>query len=78
GGLSITTGRLDGQDGRIGTACAVTLSAGAVDHRGAALAAAQLDLTAQSLDNRGGSIVAPGPAATTVQVADTLDNGDGG
>lgn len=78
GGLSITTGRLDGQDGRIGTAGAVTLSAGAVDHRGASLAAAQLDLTAQSLDNRGGSIVATGTAANTVQVADTLDNGDGG
>jgi len=78
GGLSISTGRLDGQDGHIGTAGAVTLSAGAVDHRGASLAAAQLDLTAQSLDNRGGSIVATGTAANTVQVADTLDNGDGG
>ncbi|HDS0923676.1 TPA: hemagglutinin repeat-containing protein [Stenotrophomonas maltophilia] len=78
GGLSIDTGRLDGQDGRIGTAGTATLNAGVVDHRGAALAAAQLDLTAQSFDNRGGSIVATGTWANTLQVADTLDNGDGG
>ncbi|MFG3450099.1 hemagglutinin repeat-containing protein [Stenotrophomonas sp. NPDC047960] len=78
GGLSIDTGRLDGQGGRIGTAGTATLNAGAVDHRGASLAATQLDLTAQSLDNRGGSIVATGTWANTLQVADTLDNGDGG
>ncbi|MCW6029519.1 hemagglutinin repeat-containing protein [Stenotrophomonas sp. SRS1] len=77
-GLSITTGRLDGQRGRIGTAGALELSAGAVDHRGASVAAEQLDITAQSLDNRGGSIIATGTAANTLQVTDTLDNGDGG
>jgi len=78
GGLSISTGRLDGRDGHIGTGGAVTLSADAIDHRGASLAASQLDLSAQSLDNRGGSIVATGTGANTVQVADMLDNGDGG
>ncbi len=77
-GLSITTGRLDGQRGRIGTAGAMALNAGAVDHRGASLAAEQLDISAQSLDNRGGSIIATGTAANTLQVTDTLDNGDGG
>jgi len=78
GGLSISTGRLDGQDGEIGTAGALTLRAGAVDHRGASLAATQLDLAAGSLDNRGGSIVATGTGANTLQVTGTLDNGDGG
>ena len=78
GGLSISTGRLDGQDGQIGTAGALTLRAGAVDHRGASLAATQLDLSAASLDNRGGSIVATGTGANTLQVTGTLDNGDGG
>ncbi|WP_171966927.1 hemagglutinin repeat-containing protein [Stenotrophomonas bentonitica] len=78
GGLSINTGRLDGQDGQIGTAGTLTLHAGEIDHRGASLAATQLDLTAASLDNRGGSIVATGTGANTLQVTGTLDNGDGG
>lgn len=78
GGLSISTGRLDGQDGEIGTAGALTLRAGAVDHRGASLAATRIDLGAASLDNRGGSVVATGTGANTLQVTGTLDNGDGG
>lgn len=78
GGLSISTGRLDGQDGQIGTAGTLTLQAGAIDHRGASLAATQLDLTAASLDNRGASIVATGTGANTLQVTGKLDNGDGG
>ncbi|WP_172448193.1 hemagglutinin repeat-containing protein, partial [Stenotrophomonas sp. VV52] len=78
GGLTINTGRLDGKDGQIGTAGTLSLHAGAIDHRGASLAATQLDLTAASLDNRGGSIVATGTGANTLQVTGTLDNGDGG
>ncbi|HDS1675611.1 TPA: hemagglutinin repeat-containing protein [Stenotrophomonas maltophilia] len=77
-GLVIDTGRLDGAKGQIATAGALQLTAAEVDHQGASLAAAQLDITATGLDNRGGRIIATGTGGNTLRVQGALDNGNGG
>ncbi len=77
-GLTVSTGQLDGQRGTIATAGALTLTAGAVDHRNATLNASQLTVDAAGFDNRGGTVVATGQQANTIQVQGTLDNGQGG
>ncbi|QNA94403.1 S-layer family protein [Stenotrophomonas maltophilia] len=77
-GLVIATGRLDGAKGQIATAGALQLTAAEVDHQDASLAAAQLDITATGLDNRGGRIIATGTGGNTLRVQGTLDNGNGG
>ncbi|MDT3486392.1 hemagglutinin repeat-containing protein [Stenotrophomonas maltophilia] len=77
-GLVIDSGRLDGAKGQIATAGALQLTAAEVDHQGASLAAAQLDITATGFDNRGGRIIATGTGGNTLRVQGTLDNGNGG
>lgn len=77
-GLVIDSGRLDGAKGQIATAGALQLTAAEVDHQGASLAAAQLDITATGFDNRGGRIIATGTGGNTLRVQGTLDNGSGG
>ena len=77
-GLVIDTGRLDGAKGQIATAGALQLTAAEVDHQDASLVAAQLDITATGLDNRGGRIIATGTGGNTLRVQGTLDNGNGG
>ncbi|WP_294989962.1 hemagglutinin repeat-containing protein [uncultured Stenotrophomonas sp.] len=77
-GLVIDSGRLDGAKGQIATAGALQLTAAEVDHQGASLAAAQLDITASGFDNRGGRIIATGTGGNTLRVQGTLDNGNGG
>src|SRR5690606_54425 len=57
-GLHIATGRLDGNAGSIATAGVLTLSATDIAHREAVISATQVALTADSLDNTGGGIVA--------------------
>ena len=73
-GLTLTTGRLDGNAGTIATAGALTVSATDIAHRDATLSASQVTLMASGLDNSGGQIVATGTAANTLSVAGTLDN----
>ncbi|MCU1064504.1 hemagglutinin repeat-containing protein [Stenotrophomonas maltophilia] len=77
-GLVIDSGRLDGAKGQIATAGALQLTAAEVDHQGASLAAAQLDITATGFDNRGGRIIATGTGGNTLRVQGALDNGNGG
>ena len=77
-GLVIDSGRLDGAKGQIATAGALQLTAAEVDHQGASLAAAQLDISATGFDNRGGRIIATGTGGNTLRVQGTLDNGNGG
>lgn len=77
-GLSLTTGALDGRDGVIVTAGALTLQAGEVDHRGGTVQAVQLAVDAAGVDNRGGQLVATGSGANRITVAQALDNGDDG
>src|SRR5690606_19767260 len=62
-GLHIATGRLDGNAGSIATAGVLTLSATDIAHREAVISATQVALTADSLDNTGGRIVATGAGA---------------
>src|SRR5690606_5969619 len=76
-GLHIATGRLDGNAGSIATAGVLTLSATDIAHREAVISATQVALTADSLDNTGGRIVATGAGANTLDVSATLDNTDG-
>ncbi len=76
-GLALTTGRLDGNQGAIATAGALTLSAADIAHRDATLSAMQVTLSANMLDNTGGEIVAIGTAANTLTVAGTLGNTEG-
>ncbi|WP_052949764.1 hemagglutinin repeat-containing protein [Dyella japonica] len=77
-GLTVTTNALYGAGGKIATAGAVQLTAGAIDHQQATLAATQVTVNAASFDNRGGTITASGDAANTLQVTGMLDNSDGG
>ncbi|MEA5667518.1 filamentous hemagglutinin N-terminal domain-containing protein, partial [Stenotrophomonas sp. MH1] len=77
-GLTLSTGQLDGRRGTIATAGTLALTARAVDHRNATLNASQLTVNAAGFDNRGGTVVATGQQANTIQVQGTLDNGQGG
>ncbi|WCE06374.1 hemagglutinin repeat-containing protein [Pseudoxanthomonas sp. JBR18] len=78
GGLDLRTGDLQGQQGVIATAGALTLRADTVDHRGATLSAERLDIGVSNLDNRGGSLVATGTEASTLLAQQRLDNGNDG
>lgn len=79
GGLTMTTDELSGVGGNIATAGAATLQLGTVDHRNATLSALHITLAAQSVDNRGGKVIATGDNhATQLEVAGTLDNSDDG
>ncbi|WP_201313829.1 hemagglutinin repeat-containing protein [Dyella sp. EPa41] len=77
-GLRVITRALYGAGGKIATAGAVQLTAGAIDHQHATLTATQVNVIAMSLDNRGGTIAASGDDANTLQVTDALDNSNGG
>ncbi|KGG92546.1 hypothetical protein P245_11405, partial [Comamonas thiooxydans] len=78
GGLVVNAGAFSGAGGETATAGAATLRLGESDHRKATLSAAQIDLGAQSFDNRGGKVIATGNQANRIDVAGTLDNGDDG
>lgn len=76
-GLQLTTGMLDGQRGEIATAATLTLRAGTVDHRQAELQAGTLDVQVDTLDNRGGQLLATGSEGNRIGATSALDN-DGG
>lgn len=76
-GLQLTTGTLDGQRGEIATAGTLSLRAGQVDHRQAELQAGMLDVQVDTLDNRGGQLLATGSQANRIEAATALDNSDG-
>jgi filamentous hemagglutinin len=78
GGLTLNTGAWHGAGGSVVTGGAARLTAGTVDHQGATLNATQLTLHAENVDNRGGVITASGTDANVLDIADTLDNGNGG
>ncbi|MGY0619423.1 hemagglutinin repeat-containing protein [Lysobacter sp. A378] len=78
GGLQLTADTFRGSDGVVVTAGAAHVELGQADHRGATLSAAQLTLQAGAFDNAGGQVVATGPAANSVSVQGSFDNGDGG
>ncbi|HEJ1943237.1 TPA: hemagglutinin repeat-containing protein [Pseudomonas aeruginosa] len=77
-GLVVNAGAFSGAGGETATAGAARLRLGDSDHRNATLSARQVDLQAQSFDNRGGMVIATGNEANRLDVSDTLDNGDGG
>jgi filamentous hemagglutinin len=76
-GLRVSTNALYGAGGKIATAGAVMLTAGAADHRNATLSATQVTVNVASFDNRGGTINASGDAANTLTVTGTLENSGG-
>ncbi|MCS3809799.1 hemagglutinin repeat-containing protein [Xanthomonas sp. 4461] len=76
GGLEIAATRLDGSKGTIVTGGALSVAATAIDHRDATIGADSVQLQAQTLDNRGGRIVASGSTASALH-ADTLNNAGG-
>ncbi|HCE6865205.1 TPA: hemagglutinin repeat-containing protein [Pseudomonas aeruginosa] len=78
GGLVVNAGTFSGAGGETATAGAARLRLGDSDHRNATLSARQVDLQAQSFDNRGGKVIATGNQANRLDVSGTLDNGDGG
>ena len=76
-GLQLTTGTLDGQRGEIATAGTLTLRAGKVDHRQAELQAGTFDVLVDTLDNRGGQLLATGSEANRIEATTALDNSGG-
>ncbi|MEQ8068315.1 hemagglutinin repeat-containing protein, partial [Xanthomonas sp. WHRI 10200] len=76
GGLEIAVTRLDGSKGTIVTGGALSVAATAIDHRDAAIGADSVELQAQTLDNRGGRIVASGSTASTLR-ANVVNNAGG-
>ncbi|WP_052689416.1 hemagglutinin repeat-containing protein, partial [Xanthomonas albilineans] len=77
-GLTLTAQDWSGAGGQIATPGALVWRAGTLDHRAATTSASVLDVQADSLDNRGGTLLSTGPQAASVQVRDLLDNGAGG
>ncbi|SBV53194.1 filamentous hemagglutinin [Xanthomonas bromi] len=75
-GLDIVAGRVDGSKGTIASSGALTLTATDVDHREATIGADSVDMQVQTLDNRGGRIVASGRGASSLQ-ANVLNNAGG-
>ncbi|WP_057678727.1 filamentous hemagglutinin N-terminal domain-containing protein, partial [Xanthomonas phaseoli] len=75
-GMDIVAGRVDGSKGTIASSGALSLTATDVDHREATVGADRVDLQVQTLDNRGGRIVASGTGASSVQ-ANVLNNAGG-
>ncbi|WP_343237707.1 filamentous hemagglutinin N-terminal domain-containing protein [Stenotrophomonas sp. ISL-67] len=76
GGLQIDVDRLDGSKGTLVSKGALTLQANTFDHREGTLGADRVDLKTSHLDNRDGTIVASGTAASRIQ-ANQLDNAGG-
>jgi len=76
--LVITARTFSGAGGKTATAGAAHLRLGASDHRNAILQAQQIVLDAQSLDNRGGQVIATGETANRIAVAGVLDNREDG
>ncbi|PPU64425.1 two-partner secretion domain-containing protein, partial [Xanthomonas pisi] len=76
GGLEIAVTRLDGSKGTIVTVGALSVAATTIDHRDAAIGADSVQLQAQTLDNRGGRIVASGSTASALH-ATVLNNAGG-
>ncbi|MFM5342616.1 hemagglutinin repeat-containing protein [Aeromonas veronii] len=77
-GLILRAGELQGSGGHISTPGVATLRLGKTDHRKASLEARSIDLQAESMDNKGGTIRASGNALSTLAVSHGLDNSDGG
>ncbi|WP_242628962.1 hemagglutinin repeat-containing protein [Xanthomonas oryzae] len=75
-GMDIVAGRVDGSKGTIASSGALSLTATDVDHREATIGADRVDVQVQTLDNRGGRIVASGNGASSVQ-ASALNNAGG-
>ncbi|MGS0597464.1 hemagglutinin repeat-containing protein [Xanthomonas oryzae pv. oryzicola] len=75
-GMDIVAGRVDGSKGTIASSGALSLTATDVDHREATIGADRVDVQVQTLDNRGGRIVASGTGASSVQ-ASALNNAGG-
>nr|WP_053507135.1 filamentous hemagglutinin N-terminal domain-containing protein [Xanthomonas oryzae] len=75
-GMDIVAGRVDGSKGTIASSGALSLTATDVDHREATIGADRVDVQVQTLDNRGGRIVASGTGASSVQ-ANALNNAGG-
>lgn len=74
-GLALNVQSWRGAMGTVVTAGDAAVHAGNIDHRGATLTAAQIRLTADSLDNQGGMIAASGAQANSLTVNGLLDNG---
>ncbi|MBA5688164.1 hemagglutinin repeat-containing protein [Rugamonas apoptosis] len=77
GALAMTVATLSGQRGHIAGNGSMTITAGAIDQRGATLAARAIAITAASLDNSGGAISQTGTGLATVQTTRSLDNSAG-
>lgn len=77
-GFVVNAGAFSGAGGGMATIGLATLRLGDSDHRNAALSAKQIDLGAQSFDNRGGRIVATGNESSRLDVTGMLDNSDSG
>ncbi|MFC6839770.1 hemagglutinin repeat-containing protein [Xanthomonas theicola] len=75
-GLEIVAARVDGSKGTIASTGALSLTATDVDHRQANIGADRVDLQVQTLDNRGGRIVASGNGASNIH-ATVLNNAGG-
>lgn len=77
-GLAVNAGTFRGAGGNTATMGSAILRLGESDHRNATLSAKQVDLSAQSFDNRGGRIIATGNESSRLDVTGTLDNRDSG
>ncbi|MDH6331809.1 filamentous hemagglutinin [Stenotrophomonas sp. 1278] len=77
GGLLLTTGDWTGAGGRLSTLGRLDWTVGNADVRNGTLTAAQFQIAAGTLDNRGGSLLSLGNQDSTLR-AGTLDNSAGG
>lgn len=77
GGLLLTTGDWTGAGGRLSTLGRLDWTVGNADVRNGTLTAAQFQIAAGTLDNRGGNLLSLGNQESTLR-AGTLDNSAGG
>ncbi len=77
GGLLLTTGDWTGAGGRLSTLGRLDWTVGNADVRNGTLTAAQFQIAAGTLDNRGGNLLSLGNQDSTLR-AGTLDNSAGG
>ncbi|WP_223482138.1 hemagglutinin repeat-containing protein [Stenotrophomonas sp. OVS01A] len=77
GGLLLTTGDWTGAGGRLSTLGRLDWTVGNADVRNGTLTAAQFQIAAGTLDNRGGSLLSLGNQGSMLR-AGTLDNSAGG
>ena len=77
GGLLLTTGDWAGAGGRLSTLGRLDWTVGNADVRNGTLTAAQFQIAAGTLDNRGGNLLSLGNQESTLR-AGTLDNSAGG